>query len=303
MTTDQRTTILMKKLLAAAAALAATTATIGAGNAGAITNNYQVDNVHDFVGLMVALDDEGEFMWRCSGSLLDDQVTFLTAGHCTDDNAPDAEGPVASARIYFHQDAGANYDPATEVDPTTGYPEYCIAGDPLCVEASIVDDYGFDDFAGFPDTGDVGVVILDAPYTTLSGNYGTLAPVGTLDALFTKRGLKDTTFLASGYGLSYSSPVGAVSFRSRLMGYGKLTNLRSNNNGGFNLQTNGNGKGNGGTCSGDSGGPIFYPADSNQIVAVTSFGMNSWCRGVDFSYRVDRAEIQDWIEGPHPDDQ
>jgi len=289
----------MKKLLAAAAVLATTT--VAAGHADAITNNYQVDNVHDFVGLMVALDDQGEFMWRCSGSLLEDQVTFVTAGHCTDDNAPDAEGPVASARVYFQQGAGANYDPETEYDPISGYPDDCGVQPEFCREASIVDDYGFDDFAGFPDTHDVGVVILDEAYATPSGNYATLAPVGTLDALFTKRGLKDTTFLASGYGLSYSSPVGAVSFRSRLMGYGKLTNLVSNNNNGFNLQTNGNGKGNGGTCSGDSGGPIFYPADSNQIVAVTSFGMNSWCRGVDFSYRVDRQVIQDWIFGPHPD--
>jgi secreted trypsin-like serine protease len=79
------------------------------------------------------------------------------------------------------------------------------------------------------------------------------------------------------------------------MGYGTLVNTQSNNNGGFNLQTSGNGDGKGGTCSGDSGGPIFYPANSNQIVAVTSFGLNQWCRGTDFSYRVDRAAVQDWI--------
>ena len=82
------------------------------------------------------------------------------------------------------------------------------------------------------------------------------------------------------------------------MGYGTLVNTVSRNNGGYNLQTNGNGKGKGGTCSGDSGGPIFYPADSDTIVAVTSFGLNSYCRGVDFSYRVDRQEVQDWIADP-----
>jgi secreted trypsin-like serine protease len=79
------------------------------------------------------------------------------------------------------------------------------------------------------------------------------------------------------------------------MGYGKLVNTVSFNNDGYNLQTNGNGKGLGGTCSGDSGGPIFYPADTNQIVAVTSFGMNAWCRGTDFAYRVDLQVVQDWI--------
>jgi secreted trypsin-like serine protease len=57
----------------------------------------------------------------------------------------------------------------------------------------------------------------------------------------------------------------------------------------------GNGDGRGGTCSGDSGGPVFYPASSNTIVAVTSFGLNSNCRGVDFAYRVDRSAVQAWI--------
>ena len=60
----------------------------------------------------------------------------------------------------------------------------------------------------------------------------------------------------------------------------------------------GNGDGRGGTCSGDSGGPVFYPADSNQIVAVTSFGKsNAGCRGTDFAYRVDRGEVISWIDG------
>ena len=67
---------------------------------------------------------------------------------------------------------------------------------------------------------------------------------------------------------------------------------------GFNLQTSANrGGGRGGTCSGDSGGPVFYPAniDSNVIVAVTSFGLNAWCRGTDFAYRTDTQDVHDWI--------
>lgn len=262
-------------------------------SAGAITGNYRADTIHPFVGLMAALDEDGEYMWRCSGSLLADQVTFLTAGHCTDG--------VARVRIYFQQDAGANYDPDLGYDPVSGYPDSCN-GSSLCVESDNVFNYGFDDFATFPDTHDVGVVVLDRPFETVGDVYGHLSSVGRLDPLFNRRGLKDRTFLASGYGLSYSSPVGVVSFRSRLMGYGTLVNTVSKNNGGFNLQTNGNGKGKGGTCSGDSGGPIFYPADTNEIVAVTSFGLNSYCRGVDFSYRVDRADVQSWIHSPTEND-
>ena len=85
----------------------------------AITGNWVPDFEHEYVGLIVFYDAEGEFLWRCSGSLLTDRV-FLTAGHCTDQDAE--ESPV-SARIYFEQDAGSHYDPATGVDPVSGYPE------------------------------------------------------------------------------------------------------------------------------------------------------------------------------------
>ena len=52
------------------------------------------------------------------------------------------------------------------------------------------------------------------------------------------------------------------------------------------MQTNGNGGDRGGTCS---GGPVFYGGyRSNTIVAVTSFGLNAYCKGTDFSYRTVR---------------
>jgi secreted trypsin-like serine protease len=68
------------------------------------------------------------------------------------------------------------------------------------------------------------------------------------------------------------------------MAKSRLTNLGNALTDGYNLQTNGNGSDHGGTCSsGDSGGPVFYGnSNSNTIVAVTSFGLNAYCRGVDF---------------------
>ena len=155
-------------------------------------------------------------------------------------------------------------------------------------------NYGFDDFAGFPNTHDAGLVILDQPVAV--AEYASLAGAGTLDPLFKARGTKDVTFTVSGYGLSYSSPVAVASFRSRLMAESKLVNLNGGNNAGFNLQTNGNGNGRGGTCSGDSSGPVFYTASSNRIVAVTSFGLNSYCRGTDFAYRTDRGAVLAWMD-------
>jgi hypothetical protein len=48
--------------------------------------------------------------------------------------------------------------------------------------------------------------------------------------------------------------------------------------------------------SGDSGGPVFFGGTtSDKIVSVTSFGMSPWCKGVDFSYRIDQQAVVNWI--------
>ena len=283
--------------LAMAIALVAT-----ASPARAITGTYEKDFEHPFVGLIAFyVADDGDvtdtnsdpdFSHRCSGSLLSPTV-FLTAGHCTDETDADLVG----FRIWFQQDAGVNYDPATQLDPVTGYPEYCATGTlgVTCATGTEMYNFGFDDFAGFPEIRDVGVAILDQPIAL--DEYGELAAVGSLAHLEDyKRGQQDVTFTVSGYGLSYSSPVGAVSFRERLMAESKLINVKGGNAAGFNLQTSGNGGGRGGTCSGDSGGPVFYPADTNVVVAVTSFGLNSYCRGADFAYRTDTQAVHDWLQ-------
>jgi secreted trypsin-like serine protease len=168
----------------------------------------------------------------------------------------------------------------------------------LCATSDKLYNYGFANFAGFPNTHDAGLVILNQ--AILLPEYGQLPQSGVLDSLSTARGKKDTTFTVSGYGLSYStqqhSAVPNVSFRERLMAQSTLVNLTSALTDGFNLQTQGNGSGRGGTCSGDSGGPVFLGgASSNLIVAVTSFGLNALCRGTDFGYRVDNPEVLNWI--------
>ena len=260
----------------------------------AITGNWATDNEHPFVGLVVFYDAGGEFIWRCSGSLLS-PTKLLTAGHCADTG----DGAV-SARVYFQQDAGANFDPALGYDPVTGYPEFCAPGTEgtMCAASHELYNFGFANFAGFPNTRDAGLVILDQPISM--PEYGVLPTAGVLNGLDKARGQKGTVFTVSGYGLTYRTndkdALPNISLRSRLMAMSTLVNLNSAMTDGYNLQTQGNGDGRGGTCSGDSGGPVFLGGpDSNLIVGVTSFGLNALCRGTDFAFRVDRAEVLDWI--------
>ena len=68
-----------------------------------------------------------------------------------------------NARIYFQQDAGVNFDPATQVDPVTGYPDYCADGTlgVTCATVSEGNIYNFDYTGILLNTHDVGILILD----------------------------------------------------------------------------------------------------------------------------------------------
>jgi len=298
-----------RNLIALAAAVVLGVATVAP--AAAITGNYREDFDHPFVGLVAFYDSDWEFIHRCTGELLSPTV-LLTAGHCTnDDSLPD--GAVAAhARVWFLQDVGSHYDPATEQDPVTGYPDSCSGtmGDGIaegwCGESSTLYNYGFDNFAGFPNIHDLGIVILDHPVDL--PEYASLASAGTVEALLKARGTQDATMRASGYGISYrliTPPKGpnaggshnlTISFRVRLQADMIFTNLQNNNSQGYTLVANGNGNDKGGTCNGDSGGPVFWPADSNRVVAVSSWGwLNAGCRGIGYYYRTDREDTLAWI--------
>ena len=281
----------MLKRIALLAALAAGIVTF-AGSAGAITGNYQKDFTHGAVGLLVfyAPDTpagEDPFSHRCSGTLIDAR-TIVTAGHCT-------EG-VDEGRVYFQQSAAPNYDPNAfggwGGDPTTGYPYQ------NGVTFSVADNYGFHNFEGYPNNLDVGVVVLDAPVATPQGGFGILPTAGAIDRYLAAAGnKKQARFTVSGYGLSDQDPV-PVSFRERLQATSYLVNNEAPVTD-YNLKTTANAsQGKGGTCNGDSGGPVYFYG-TNIIAAVTSFGMNGQCKGLDFSYRLDRQEVLNWINDPN----
>ncbi|MCJ7422686.1 trypsin-like serine protease, partial [Candidatus Bathyarchaeota archaeon] len=56
------------------------------------------------------------------------------------------------------------------------------------------------------------------------------------------------------------------------------------------------GQGKGGTCYGDSGGPILL-AGTNTILGVCSWGTNQNCAGISYEKRIDIADILNWISG------
>jgi hypothetical protein len=257
----------------AALSLAATFA-FGAGPAIAVKYGDLDGNGHPYVGLMVAQTAEGAPLWRCSGTLLSPTL-FLTAGHCT-------EAPAEHVEIWFDADVDAGR-------PGNGYPfTGNVGGTPYTHP-----NYNPNAFYRY----DLGVVVLDEPY--LMSAYGALPTLDQLDSLTPRRGLKDVTFTAVGYGMQKSFPDAASwkneAARVRMVATPRLLQINTGFTGDSSLLLSNNAN-TGGTCYGDSGGPNFI-GSSNVIGGVTSFGINGNCAGTGGVYRVDRADDLDWLYG------
>jgi len=153
----------------------------------------------------------------------------------------------------------------------------------------------YEDFNQFPNTFDVGVLVLTRPVAL--STYGALPPLGFLDTLATGQNRRARTFTVVGYGLQgvlkpfflddyarYRGTVSLIEVKSTFTGdqqSAKFTN------------SPGGGHGSGGSCFGDSGGPVFY-GDTNLIGAVVSWGITP-CIGVDYQFRLDTPTAHDFV--------
>jgi hypothetical protein len=253
--------------------------------ASASTGGTPDGEAHPNVGLILFYAPDGRF--RCSATLVSPTV-LLTAAHCT-------EGTLGKTLVTF--DSSIAEQPPTPfpiaADPATGYSEAELeAAGYLSGTASTHPEYS--DFTDMDNWNDVGVIVLDEAVTGITP--ATIAAEDYLEA-FAQPRLNRTLFTAVGYGTEVRKP-DAGPQKPQPMTYPLLrryVDMPGQKLTPQILQTNGNDKdprGTGGTCFGDSGGPVFH---DGSLVAVTSYGYTSNCRYLGGYQRVDIAVVQDWL--------
>jgi len=241
-----------------------------------------VDENDDFPFVAIALQfvDDGAFI--CTAGAID-EYHLVTAAHCFQDFVPPEFGgpdnvPVPGIQVRYGYDALA----PDMVVTGTWYPDdWC----PACGKG----------LPGF-DHNDLAVIVLDDP--VYLSEYVALAGEGFSDTLRNK-----TRVMQAGYGVSDFIPGGGpLADNAVFDGYRRFApaDLIASNHKHADeyLKVSSNpSQGKGGTCFGDSGGPLMYDDGGTWVLlANTSYGTNGVCAGVGYFNRMDTSDALGFVD-------
>jgi len=286
--------------------LAALLATVMVATPAAAIKGGEPDRgAHPYVGQLLfydptavdpRFDDPGAF-FNCTGTLVSPTIV-VTAGHCTFGTGFNGEPRLTGGNdVWISFAEVPDYSilpPSSTFVPDRNEDRYeawaaALNASTEWVRATAHPHPDYDDAAFVQH--DVGVLVLSEPVRR--STYGRLPTQGLLDTLYKQD--RQRLYTAVGYGLEGSGPKTSFGGDSRRRADLRLVNL----NGvlgvgkGIAAKFSSNAK-TGGTCFGDSGGPIFVRGTST-LVAVVSFGTSSTCAGTSGAYRLDQADDLEFI--------
>lgn len=275
-----------------------------AAPAAAITYGEPDAGEHPYVGFMLFYEPAAPGWFSCSGTLLD-STTFLTAGHCTFEIGTDGVAVGTSGGndvwVTFTEAVDLSGWPKRVDFPNDEHGLYVARSNWLNGNAAFTRGTShphpdYDNFAEFPVNHDVGVVELAGSTGVVT--FGALAPLESIDSIVatTPRNPNDALVETVGYGIQSIQPK-PMEIDARYKSTSRIVETSGNQSRGGNLHTLNNPSaigGRGGSCFGDSGGPLFVP-NTNQVVAVVSYGSSATCHGADYSWRVDIEDSRDFI--------
>ena len=299
-----------RKQLAAVMAVVLMSAAVGH----AIPHGQPDGDGHPYVGeLLFYIPDEVDprfndpgSWFTCTGTLVDNTVV-VTAGHCTYgvgnnglstlENDGDGNGGNDVWINFSEKPDFSMLNPSLSFGEDGNAARYAQWSAALNADSNWIRATAFahPDFpTGSFAVHDLGVIRLDESVDV--GAVGAIAPLGYLDQFQSTR-KNDQRFTPVGYGLSRSLPKSTEGGDTREFGDTMLLNLKglgvpegivvrfSGNNGASHQ---------GGTCYGDSGGPILQQ-DTNLIVAIISFAYGPNCGGFTGAYRIDQQDDLDFL--------
>ncbi|HYN30883.1 MAG TPA: trypsin-like serine protease [Dermatophilaceae bacterium] len=265
-----------------------------AAPAGAITGGQPDGDQHPNVGLIGFYDATGRY--RCSATLVTPTV-LVTAAHCTADTV--------GATVVTFQSRLAEAPPSPlppAADPAKGYVPGVDKLPAGWFFGTAFAHPGYSNFTDLRNWNDVGVVVLrwGADGAPLAGApalpTSRIATPNQL-AAYAQPTLNKTVFTLVGYGTEVRKPESGPQkpqpfsyplIRRTTTGPGQKLTPQV-----FQLNGNPNDiRGGGGTCFGDSGGPVLL---GGRVVGVTSYGYTDNCRYLGGYQRMDIRVVQDWL--------
>jgi secreted trypsin-like serine protease len=235
----------------------------------AITYGHYDGNDHPNVGAMIRrVPSTGALRIVCSGSLVSPTV-FLTASHCT-----------SFVESTGQTDIWVTFDP--KYTSKSKLLHGTMHTNPLYNQSQ-------------SDTEDIAVIVLDKPVTGITPVA--LPKAGLLDQMKASGTLNGTRFTSVGYGTQEPNPEpGGIQNAFPMERWAADGEFDALNNTWLRISQN-DATGDGGTCSGDSGGPQFLGAGATETTTQVSITITGdvFCNATNVDYRLDTPQARAFL--------